>query len=416
MTNVESQRPVGPFYPWTLVGTLWFCGFFNYADRQAVFSVFPLIGEEFRLSNVQKGAIGSAFMVVYAVSAPVAGFVVDRVSRRWLIPIGLGLWSLVCVLTGIVRSYGELLFCRASEGLGESFYVPASMSLMADYHGPGTRSKAMSLHQTSVYAGTAAGGILAGYLGEHYGWRVPFLALGLIGLGYAILLPLVLVEPRRGAAESGEAPTPPPALWVSLGAVLGVPSAVMLLAVFAGANFVAATLLTWLPDFVKTHHGLDLTHAATVAGLFFPAGNAVGAVFGGALADAAARRARGGRVVVQAVGLFLGAPCVWVAGTTASLPVLQAALVGIGLCKGVYDANIFASVYDVVPAAVRGTAAGLMNTVAWTAGSAAPLLVGWLSQRHGLGAVIAWTASVYLAAGVLALVASWLTATDRQAH
>lgn len=399
---------------------LWFCGFFNYADRQAVFSVFPLLGDEFQLSNVHKGAIGSSFMIVYALSAPVAGYVVDRVSRRWLIPAGLAVWSLICAATGSAKTYGQLLTYRALEGLGESFYFPASMSILADYHGPATRSRAMSLHQTSVYAGTAAGGIVAGYLGQTYGWRAPFWALGLIGLGYALLLPFLLVEPARGAAE--EEPTPGPGstaprlgLMTSLFGVLSVPAAVMLLAVFAGANFVAATLLAWLPDFVKTHHGLDLTQAATVAGLFFPAGNAVGALFGGALADAAARRVRGGRVYVQAAGLLLGAPCVWLAGSTHSLGVLQPALVGIGLCKGVYDANIFASVYDVVSTEVRGTAAGLMNTVAWTAGGAAPLLVGLLSDRHGLGAVIAWTAAVYVGAGLLALVAAGLAAKVRSA-
>lgn len=407
-------------YPWLVVGMLWFCGFFNYADRQAVFSVFPLLGEEFGLSNVQKGWIGSSFMIVYAVSAPFAGFVVDRVSRRWLIPGGLMVWSLVCAATGSARNFSQLLVYRAAEGLGESFYFPASMTLLADYHGPATRSRAMSLHQTSVYAGTAAGGILAGYLGQNYGWRSPFFVLGMIGLGYALLLPFIVVEPQRGASDKPVEPeidgeTPPATtkpdgdLLTKIAMILQVPAAVMLLVVFAGANFVAATLLAWLPDFVKTHHGLDLNQAATVAGLFFPAGNAVGALVGGALADAVARRTRGGRVLVQSMGLMLGAPCVWLAGMTNSLPVLQLALVGIGLCKGIYDANIFASVYDVVVTEVRGTAAGLMNTVAWTAGSSAPVLVGWFSENHGLGAVIAWTASVYFLAGILALVAAWLS-------
>jgi MFS family permease len=395
---------------------LWFCGFFNYADRQAVFSVFPLLGDEFGLSNAHKGAIGSSFMIIYALSAPLAGIVVDLVSRRWLIPAGLAVWSLICAATGTARTYGQLLVYRAAEGLGESFYFPASMSILSDYHGPRSRSRAMSVHQTSVYAGTAAGGIIAGYLGQHYGWRSPFLALGLVGFCYSLLLPFLLVEPARGAADSHEADVRPlgPQLspWSKLTSVLKIPAVVMLLLVFAGANFVAATLLAWLPDFVKTHHGLDLLQAATVAGLFFPAGNAAGALVGGALADAAARRLNGGRVLVQACGLFLGAPCVWLTGKTESLPTLQAALVGIGLCKGIYDANIFASVYDVVPSAVRGTAAGLMNTVAWTAGGSAPLVVGWLSTDHGLAAVIAWTASVYVAAGLLALVASFMTAAQ----
>ncbi|MGE3819991.1 MAG: MFS transporter [Isosphaeraceae bacterium] len=402
-----------PLYPWVVVGLLWICGFLNYADRQAVFSVFALLGEEFQLDDVAKGMIGSSFMWVYALSAPFAGYIVDRTSRRRLISVGLGVWSLVCAATGTASSYIQLLFYRAAEGLGESFYFPASMSLLAEYHGPSTRSKAMGLHQTSVYAGTAVGGILAGYLGMRYGWRMPFYVLGGVGIAYAMLLPWVILEPSRASVDP-EAPPPPdvPVAGIveQILSVLRIPAALALLLAFAGANSVAATLLTWLPDFVKRTHGLDLLRAATVAGLYFPISNAVGALFGGALADAIARRVKGGRVLVQATGLFLGAPCVWIAGTTTSLNVLIVALIGIGLSKGIYDANIFASVFDVVQPKVRGTAAGLMNTGGWALGAAAPTFVGWLSERYGLGFAIGSTAGFYLGAGCLALLAARLTA------
>jgi MFS family permease len=115
-------------------------------------------------------------------------------------------------------------------------------------------------------------------------------------------------------------------------------------------------------------------------------------------------------VLVQAAGLLLGAPCVWLAGTAGSLAVLVPSLVGIGLAKGIYDANIFASIFDVVRPEVRGTAAGLMNTAAWASASAAPLLVGYLSMTHGLGGTIAGTSAVYVVAGLLALAAGALVA------
>ena len=136
---------------------LWFCGFFNYADRQALSAVFPLLKGEFGISDPQLGTLSSAFMLVYALTSPFTGYAVDRLSRRFLIAAGLAFWSLICVATGLARSFLQLVFCRAAEGLGESFYFPASMSVLADYHGPRTRSRAMSLHQTSVYLGTAGG-------------------------------------------------------------------------------------------------------------------------------------------------------------------------------------------------------------------------------------------------------------------
>jgi len=88
-------------------------------------------------------------------------------------------------------------------------------------------------------------------------------------------------------------------------------------------------------------------------------------------------------------------------GLTQSIPWLLAALIGWGFCKGLYDANIFAAVYEVVRPEARGAAAGLMNTVGWLGGGAAPLLVGLLADHYGLGLAIAATAVVYLVAGGL---------------
>ena len=114
---------------------LWFISFFNYADRQAIFSVFPLLEREMQLTPVQLGLLGSGFAWVYGLAAPFAGMVVDRFSRKTVILGGLHAWSLICMATAWSRSFTHLFFFRAAEGLGESFYYPASTSLISDYHG-----------------------------------------------------------------------------------------------------------------------------------------------------------------------------------------------------------------------------------------------------------------------------------------
>ena len=134
-------------------------------------------------------------------SSPFSGYTVDLLPRRLLITLGLTFWSLICAATALSRNFVQLIFFRAAEGLGESFYFPASMSILADYHGPRTRSRALGIHQTSVYLGTAGGAVLAGYLGERTGWRSPFWVLGLAGMVYAVLLGFCLVEPRRESTE-----------------------------------------------------------------------------------------------------------------------------------------------------------------------------------------------------------------------
>ncbi|MBV8709258.1 MAG: MFS transporter, partial [Acidobacteriaceae bacterium] len=156
---VPSQRErLTSHYKWYVVGMLWLVCFFNYADRQTIYSVFPLLKSEMNLSDVQLATFGTAFSWVYALSAPLAGFVGDRVSRKTLIIGGLIFWSVITALTALSRNYGQIVTCRALEGLSEALYFPASMSLISDYHGAGTRSRAMSIHQSSVYAGTIAGG------------------------------------------------------------------------------------------------------------------------------------------------------------------------------------------------------------------------------------------------------------------
>src|SRR4249920_3270476 len=145
-------------YRWAVIGMLWLVCLFNYADRQAIFSVFPLLKTEMNLSVVERGILGSAFVWVYALVLPFAGVVADRVNRKNLILAGLVFWSVITVATGLATEFWHLVVFRALEGLGEAFYFPASMSLIADYHGKETRSRAMSWHQSSVYAGTITGG------------------------------------------------------------------------------------------------------------------------------------------------------------------------------------------------------------------------------------------------------------------
>ena len=417
-------------YPWVVVGLLWFCGFFNYADRQAVYSVFPLLTSEFGLSKTQLGLLGSAFMVVYAGASPFTGYTVDLLSRRLLITLGLAFWSVICAATALSRNFVQLLFFRGAEGLGESFYFPASMSFLADYHGPRTRSRAMSIHQTSVYLGTAGGAVLAGHLGERFGWRSPFWALGLVGIVYAAALWFSLIEPLRsrgGGPDAGKSEpagdeewlSPPPgsgSMHEKLARILINPAAALLLAVFVGANFVAATFLTWLPMFIFEGFDLGLS-GASLTSTFWPLASLPGALCGGVVADWAARRSPGGRIRTQALGLMLAAPFVLLTGLwSSSVAMLIPALIGAGLCKGIYDSNIFAALFDVVPAEDRGTAAGLMNTVGWTGGLVAPALVGIAAERLGLGVAIASTAAIYLLVGMLALVAAHLADAQAQSR
>jgi MFS family permease len=384
-------------YRWQVVGMLWGIAFFNYADRQALSAVFPLLEKEFHLDSAQLGLLGSAFAFAYGLCGPFAGAIVDRVRRVGAILWGLYIWSLICVSTAVSRTFGQLLAFRAAEGLGETVYFPASMSLISGWHTGPTRSRAMGLHQTSVYIGTIAGGALAGLIAQHYGWRWSFIVFGGSGVLYGVVLHRYLREP----AEVKAAPAPPAPMRQAL-ELLRIPTVRCLMGAFLCANFVAMVLLTWMPKFLYDKFHLNLAMAGLTATMFVQLASMVGSPAGGWLADTLRSKRAGGRMMVQAMGVFAGAPFVVLCGMTDSIALLVAALTCWGFFKGLYDANIFASVYDVIPPESRGSAAGLMNMIGWLGGAAiAPYTIGVLAKGWGLSASIAMTGGVYLVAAAL---------------
>lgn len=385
-------------YKWAVVALLWLVCFFNYADRQAIYSVFPLLKTEMGLTDVQLGVVGASFMWVYAAAAPLAGLAGDRFARKTIVISGLIFWSLVTVATAVSTQYSHLVVWRALEGLGEAFYFPASMSMLSDYHGAATRSRAMSIHQSSVYAGTIAGGTVAGMMGQAFGWRSSFYLFGTLGAVLGLVLIVCLREPPRD-----EPPGPAAAAVAGVGAILRTPMVLILMAVFVGANFVAAIVLTWMPSFLYRKFGMSLGAAGFSSTAYLQIASVLGVITGGILADRFARRHRGGRMITQAIGLLAGVPFIFVTGWTLSVPVLLLAMAGFGYFKGLYDANIWASLHDVVPAERRATGVGLMNAVGWIGGGFAPVAIALAAERYGMSASISASSVIYLVVGLMLL-------------
>ena len=399
-------------YPWLVVAMLWAIACFNYADRQAVFSVFPLLEKEFGLSPLQLGLLGSSFAWAYGLSGPIAGMVVDRIQRRTAVLVGLQVWSVICAATAGAVTFPQLVAFRAAEGLGETIYFPGSMSLISDYHGPATRSRAMGLHQTSVYIGTIAGGYFAGKIGQTYGWRWSFVVFGGLGILLGVLLFKALKEPPRGAWEGGARRANPGEFFKVL---LKTPAAMLLMLAFLCSNFVAVVLLTWMPKYIHDAFHFDLAMSGLTATLYVQLASLAGALAGGWLADLWRARSVRGRIAVQLLGVLGGAPFVLLCGATQSITWLIVALTAWGLFKGLYDANIWASLFDVVAPEFRGTAVGTMNALGWLAGGgSAPIAIGWVATKTGLGPAIGFASAVYLAAALL-LVAAMLNMPKREA-
>lgn len=403
LTNAVEPESNG-HYKWLVVGMLWTIVFFNYADRQALSAVIPLLRVELHLSPHEEGIIGAAFAWVYGLCSPFAGRLVDRIRRRTAILGGLQIWSAICAATALAPGFGSLVVFRAAEGLGETTYFPGSVSLISDYHDPRTRSRALGFHQTGVYAGVVGGTTIAAVIGQRYGWRAPFVVFGGLGMLLAVALFFVLHEPPREVRRAVE---PNESLLSVVKEILVTPAAIYLLLAFVCANAVASVLLFWLPTYVHDRFHQTLAFSGLSASFFAQFGSFAGAVIGGYSADIANTRVRSGRMFVQAFGLALGIPFVVISGMTHSLTIVLMAFFGWGLFKGIYEASIFASMFDVTRPAIRGSVVGVMNMAAWLFGAGtAPVIIGYIAERTSLGTAIASAALVYVVAVVLLMLAA----------
>jgi len=393
-------------YSWLVVAMLWFVCLLNYADRQAIFSIFSVLKQEFNMSDFQLGMIAGCFMWAYAVFGPLAGWITNLVSRSRVIVAALCFWSVVTGATAYAHNYHTLLWLRMLGGLGEAFYFPAAISLIAGCHGQATRSRAMAIHQSSVYVGTIVGGTISAYVAERFGWRLGFQVLGAAGILLAAILALVLRDP----VTIPVVPTSKPRmrdLFHNIGTLLGNRPVLGMIAIFVGANFVAVIVLVWMPTLLlrKFHMHLGIAGFDSIA--YTQPASVVGVIAGGFLADFARSRNKGGRQLVQAIGLLGGVPFLFFTGHSATTGILLLSMAGFGLFKGLYDANIWASLYDFVPVDQRGLATGLMNSLGWLGAGFAPIAVAVASAHYSLSLCISMTAAIYLILilpmGILAL-------------
>jgi MFS family permease len=392
-------------YPWVVLALFWVCYFLNHADRQILFSVFPLVKQELGLSNTQLGLLGSSFQWIYAILVPFAGLLGDSISRKNIILSALLVWSATTVCSGLVSGFLLFLLLRALTGAGEAFYYPAATSIISDYHGASTRAFAMSIHQTSLYFGVVVSGTLAGYIGQHFGWRIAFLIFGGTGIAVAAVIRLLLREPVRGRQEEGsvaaDAAIVKASVWARLSEAFRSRAALALMISFIGMNFAGVAVVTWSPTLLYREFHYSLAEAGFHATVYHQLGAFLGVLVGGRLADRWAVRDCRGRVWVQAAGLLGAAPFLYWLGRAGSPGEAFLALGAFGVFRGVYDSNLFASVFEVITPGARSTTVGLMLSAGFLFGGSSPVVVGWLSQYVGLGAAVGATSACFLAGGLL---------------
>ncbi|CAM3212103.1 MFS transporter [Sphingomonas antarctica] len=385
-------------YPWVLIGLLWVVAFLNAADRNILLAVLPSLKAEFGLTNAQLALLGSLFFWIYAVGAFLAGRLGDSVRRSRVIIFGLAFWSIATGASSLANGFALLLAMRGIVAVGESAYYPTATALIGDWHKPTMRSRALSLHQTAVFAGAGLGAVATGYIADAISWHAPFLIFGGIGLVWAVVLFTMLKDApiAHTAAETGKTAEP-------IGIVLGIPPALMLCVVFALATGASTGVTFWAPFFVKEQLGLNLANSAWVGSATINIAGFMSVPLGGLLADTLAKRSPLGRFTTLAIGLgtagLLLLPLLG-AKTAAEIGIV---LVATSVAKGLFDGCIYAAMQDVVPPHARATAVGMMTMIGFFGAGITPLMVSGIADAAGMGAGIVAMAALYFVAVVILL-------------
>lgn len=393
------------WYKWELLLWLWLAFFFNQADRQIFNIVLPEIKASLGLTDAQLGMVASIFVLTIGVFIPIAGFAGDMWSRKKIIVSSVVFWSLATLLTGASTSLYQLILLRSiAVGGGEAFYAPSANALIGQYHNK-TRALAMSIHQTSLYFGVIMSGLMGGYIAENYGWKTAFYLFGAIGVALGGILFWRLKATAPATNNSYNIGQKQFLKDASL-ALLKKPTAILLVAAFACMVFVNVSYLTWTPTLLHEKFHLTLTDSGFSSMFYHHIFAFAGVLFGGWISDKLAEKKPANRLVIQALGLLLGTPFIVGLGLATTTQLTYLSLAGFGFFRGIYDANIYASLFEVIAKEYRSTAAGLASMFAFLVSAVAPLLLGYLKPTLGLSLGLSFLGIFYLLGGILILIAA----------
>ncbi len=395
-------------YKWELLALLWFAYFFNRADKQLYGFVIPDIGHDLNLTATQLGLVATVFNWTYGLLVPFGGYFGDRLRRKWVIAASLILWSAATMFTGWAGGLVSLIVLRSlATGAGESFYYPSATSLIGQFHHR-TRALAMSIHQTALYVGVVVSGAITGYLAQTYSWRHSFYFFGIGGMALGLILTWRLKDtPREGQGEPARSRAGTDAIPLSqiLRELRKKPTFFLLAIAFAGMAFVDIGYVTWMPTFLQENFGMSKTSAGFSSMFYHHFAAFIAILAAGRFTDAVARRRRSIRIEAQMLALFCGAPFIALMGFGKTPAMCFLGMGVFGLFRGVYESNLYATLFEVIPPRLRSSAVGGMICSAFLVGATSPLIMGAMKSHTGLGFTLGGLSVVYVFSGVMLLIA-----------
>ena len=387
---MSGHALLGGAYRRRFLVLLFFVCLFNLADR-AVFSVMaPLMRAELHLTDGQIGILqGLSFALLYGGLGLPVGWLADRYSRIRIIAIATAIWSAATTASGLATNYAQMLLTRVCVGMGEAGFTAPTSSLVADHFPPQRRASAMGVIMLGLPVGTVIGAVGGGYVGQQFGWRAAFFALGLPGLAIALLAMWLLREPPRGLADGPTAASAQAQAkrdLPSLGAVFRhLFASPTLRNVLIGGSICAVGIqgvAQFMPLFFVRTFSMPIREAATLFGLVSGGSLAIGLLAGGFGTDRAARHDPRWPALGPAIALLV-TPVLFIIGFGQST-VTPTVVLLVGGCIGamIHYGPTIGIIQNRTPVDMRSTAAAIFAMCYALAGTGiGPTFVGFASDH-----------------------------------
>ena len=390
-------------YPWIVVGLLWVVALLNYMDRQMIATMRPSMQLDItELSQATNyGYLMAVFLWVYGSMSSFSGIIADRINRKGLIIGSLFVWSLVTFAMGFAITFNTLYWLRALMGFSEALYIPAGLSLIADYHSDKTRSLAVGLHMSGIYMGQALGGFGA-TVAKQFSWQYAFMFFGGFGMVYAVVLLFFLQDnikrEIRTAAQKGIT-----SIIKSVTGLLSSFSFWIIILYFAVPSFPGWAIKNWAPTLIADKLHIDMSIAGPLTTISISLSSLFGVIVGGYFSDKWVQQNIRARVYIGAMGLSLMIPALLLLGYSNSIVIVFAAASMFGFGFGMFDTNNMPILCQFVPSSSRATAYGLLNTAGIFAGAVITDYLGKSTDAGNLNRDFAALAGIVVVVIVLQL-------------
>ena len=380
----------------------------NYADRNVLFAVQPLVQQEFHVSKEQIGYLTSVFLGFYMIAAPFVGPLADRYSRKLIIVLGAIFWSGLTLLTAVTHTYTELLIRHTLVGVGEATFVTIAPTFVADLFEEGKRGRILGVFYLAIPVGSAAGYLLGGYLAPTHGWRFPFYVAAAPGFLLAIAV-LFLNQPERGRFDSvKDADTGDllpkgfhdgrvkeffliiffylKKLYRTTLVLLRNPAFLTATLGMAAMTYSLGGIQVWMPQFLYGERHYSLEKANLTFGIIIVVDGIVASLLGGWLGDRLLPRMKGAYYVVSAASMLLGVPVMIVALFVTGRMMIPA--IGIAAFFLLLNtAPLNAAVINSVGAHIRATALAVNIFIIHILGDVpSPTMMGWVADKRSMQA------------------------------